>query len=63
MFFLQNPVIIGSMLQVECILFALWSVGLDFLKSPYPEIHGVDLWQVYDQDLYTLDTRNKTVNK
>ena len=46
---------------VEC--WYLSHVGLDFLKSPYPEIHGVDLWQVYDQDLYKLHTRNITVNK
>ena len=39
------------MLRAFC--FALWylsHVGLDFVKSPYPEIPGVDLWQVYDQD-------------
>ena len=29
----------------------------------YPEIHGVALWQVYDQDLYKLDTKNIMVNQ
>ena len=64
---LQNPDIIGSILHVECIFFFCIMVTLARWIRPseksLPEIHGVDLWQVYDQDLYKLDTRNITVNK